>query len=68
MNFAMTMPWYVCRQSPLTASGGANAVNSGAAGTAGAAATDAALGIKPKVVDAAKAKAAQAKRRGLKRL
>ena len=60
------------RLMPLTASGGANAVNSGAADTAGAAAQDAAAaaaaGKKAKTVDAAKAKAAAAKKRSLKRL
>jgi hypothetical protein len=58
----------MCRLMPLTASGGADAVNSGAAETAGAAANDAAAGKKSKAVDAAKAKAAAAKKRSLKRL
>lgn len=59
------------RHSPLTASGGANAVNSGAAETAGAAAADAAAGggkAKSKAADAVRAKATLAKKRSLKRL
>ena len=57
---------FALRPSLLTASGGANAVNSGAAESAGAAAAGGKA--KVKAADGVKPKAAAAKKRGLKRL
>lgn len=58
----------MCRPTPLTASGGANAVNSNSADKDGSDTGSPAVKKSKAVADKAKTKAAAAKKRSLKRL